>query len=137
VPLSQFLGSFCQFIKSLLPFRTILRGDAMDRLVSEVPESLEHFTRPGCRLSLRVYFERHPVSKKRGRIALTEDDGEQLLFPVCPTASKRCAPLSFLPRSSAAAASPKNDVIFLPVDGTRTYTRDNVYLATNYEWRVP
>ncbi len=23
------------------------------------------------------------------------------------------------------------------VDGTRTYTRDNVYLATNYEWRVP
>jgi hypothetical protein len=23
------------------------------------------------------------------------------------------------------------------VDGTRTYTRDNVYLAANYEWRVP
>lgn len=23
------------------------------------------------------------------------------------------------------------------VDGTRTYTRDNVYLASNYEWRVP
>ena len=23
------------------------------------------------------------------------------------------------------------------VDGTRTYTKDNVYLATNYEWRVP
>ncbi len=23
------------------------------------------------------------------------------------------------------------------VDGTRTYTRENVYLATNYEWRVP
>jgi hypothetical protein len=22
-------------------------------------------------------------------------------------------------------------------DGTRTYTRDNIYLATNYEWRVP
>ena len=23
------------------------------------------------------------------------------------------------------------------VDGTRTYTRDNIYLASNYEWRVP
>jgi hypothetical protein len=23
------------------------------------------------------------------------------------------------------------------VDGTRTYTRDNIYLAANYEWRVP
>lgn len=23
------------------------------------------------------------------------------------------------------------------VDGTRTYSRDNVYLAANYEWRVP
>jgi ABC-type Zn uptake system ZnuABC Zn-binding protein ZnuA len=23
------------------------------------------------------------------------------------------------------------------VDGTRTYTRDNVQLATNYDWRVP
>jgi hypothetical protein len=23
------------------------------------------------------------------------------------------------------------------VDGTRTYSRDNVYLATNYDWRVP
>lgn len=23
------------------------------------------------------------------------------------------------------------------VDGTRTYSRDNVYLGTNYEWRVP
>jgi len=23
------------------------------------------------------------------------------------------------------------------VDGTRTYTRDNVYLGANYEWRVP
>ncbi len=23
------------------------------------------------------------------------------------------------------------------VDGTRTYTRENVYLASNYEWRVP
>ena len=23
------------------------------------------------------------------------------------------------------------------VDGTRTYTRDNVYLSSNYEWRVP
>ena|SRR5512141_1430658 len=23
------------------------------------------------------------------------------------------------------------------VDGTRTYTRDNVYLAANYDWRVP
>ena len=23
------------------------------------------------------------------------------------------------------------------VDGTRTYTRDNVILAANYEWRVP
>jgi hypothetical protein len=23
------------------------------------------------------------------------------------------------------------------VDGTRTYTRDNVYLSTNYDWRVP
>jgi hypothetical protein len=23
------------------------------------------------------------------------------------------------------------------VDGTRTYTRDNVYLASNFEWRVP
>lgn len=23
------------------------------------------------------------------------------------------------------------------VDGTRTYSRDNVYLASNYEWRVP
>jgi uncharacterized lipoprotein YehR (DUF1307 family) len=23
------------------------------------------------------------------------------------------------------------------VDGTRTYTRDNVYLASNYDWRVP
>lgn len=23
------------------------------------------------------------------------------------------------------------------VDGTRTYSRENVYLATNYEWRVP
>jgi hypothetical protein len=23
------------------------------------------------------------------------------------------------------------------VDGTRTYTRDNVYLGSNYEWRVP
>lgn len=23
------------------------------------------------------------------------------------------------------------------VDGTRTYTRDNVYLATSYDWRVP
>jgi hypothetical protein len=23
------------------------------------------------------------------------------------------------------------------VDGTRTYTRENVYLAANYEWRVP
>lgn len=22
-------------------------------------------------------------------------------------------------------------------DGTRTYTRDNVYLAANYDWRVP
>ena len=22
-------------------------------------------------------------------------------------------------------------------DGTRTYTKDNVYLASNYEWRVP
>ena len=23
------------------------------------------------------------------------------------------------------------------VDGTRTYTRDNILLASNYEWRVP
>jgi hypothetical protein len=23
------------------------------------------------------------------------------------------------------------------VDGTRTYTRDNIYLGANYEWRVP
>jgi hypothetical protein len=23
------------------------------------------------------------------------------------------------------------------VDGTRTYSRDNIYLAANYEWRVP
>ena len=23
------------------------------------------------------------------------------------------------------------------VDGTRTYTRPNIYLAANYEWRVP
>ena len=23
------------------------------------------------------------------------------------------------------------------VDGTRTYTRDKIYLASNYEWRVP
>jgi hypothetical protein len=23
------------------------------------------------------------------------------------------------------------------VDGTRTYSRDNVYLGANYEWRVP
>ena len=23
------------------------------------------------------------------------------------------------------------------VDGTRTYTRDNIYLAANYDWRVP
>ena len=23
------------------------------------------------------------------------------------------------------------------VDGTRTYTKDNVYLASNYDWRVP
>jgi len=23
------------------------------------------------------------------------------------------------------------------VDGTRTYTRDNIYLSSNYEWRVP
>jgi ABC-type Zn uptake system ZnuABC Zn-binding protein ZnuA len=23
------------------------------------------------------------------------------------------------------------------VDGTRTYSKDNVYLATNYDWRVP
>lgn len=23
------------------------------------------------------------------------------------------------------------------IDGTRTYTRDNVYLASNFEWRVP
>ena len=23
------------------------------------------------------------------------------------------------------------------VDGTRTYTRDNIYLAANYEWKVP
>jgi hypothetical protein len=23
------------------------------------------------------------------------------------------------------------------VDGTRTYSRDNVYLASNFEWRVP
>lgn len=23
------------------------------------------------------------------------------------------------------------------VDGTRTYTRDNIYLASNYEWRIP
>ena len=23
------------------------------------------------------------------------------------------------------------------VDGTRTYTRDNIYLSANYEWRVP
>lgn len=23
------------------------------------------------------------------------------------------------------------------VDGTRTYTRDNVYLASNFEWKVP
>ena len=23
------------------------------------------------------------------------------------------------------------------VDGTRTYTRPNIYLASNYEWRVP
>ena len=23
------------------------------------------------------------------------------------------------------------------VDGTRTYTRDNIYLASNYNWRVP
>ncbi len=23
------------------------------------------------------------------------------------------------------------------VDGTRTYTRDNVYLASSFEWRVP
>ncbi|MDO8501024.1 MAG: hypothetical protein Q7S20_04185 [Gemmatimonadaceae bacterium] len=23
------------------------------------------------------------------------------------------------------------------VDGTRSYTRDNIYLAANYEWRVP
>jgi len=23
------------------------------------------------------------------------------------------------------------------VDGTRTYTRDNVYLGSSYEWRVP
>ncbi len=23
------------------------------------------------------------------------------------------------------------------VDGTRTYTRDNIVLATNYDWRVP
>jgi hypothetical protein len=23
------------------------------------------------------------------------------------------------------------------VDGTRTYSRDNVYLASNYEWKVP
>lgn len=23
------------------------------------------------------------------------------------------------------------------VDGTRTYTRDNIYLASNYDWRVP
>jgi len=23
------------------------------------------------------------------------------------------------------------------VDGTRTYTRDNIYLGSNYEWRVP
>ncbi|HEX2722971.1 MAG TPA: hypothetical protein VHM24_08635 [Gemmatimonadaceae bacterium] len=23
------------------------------------------------------------------------------------------------------------------VDGTRTYSRDNVYLAANYDWRVP
>lgn len=23
------------------------------------------------------------------------------------------------------------------VDGTRTYTRDNIYLAANYEWRIP
>jgi hypothetical protein len=23
------------------------------------------------------------------------------------------------------------------VDGTRTYSRENVYLASNFEWRVP
>ena len=23
------------------------------------------------------------------------------------------------------------------VDGTRTYTRDNIYLASNYDWRIP
>jgi hypothetical protein len=23
------------------------------------------------------------------------------------------------------------------VDGTRTYSRDNIYLASNYDWRVP
>lgn len=23
------------------------------------------------------------------------------------------------------------------VDGTRSYSRDNIYLASNYEWRVP
>lgn len=23
------------------------------------------------------------------------------------------------------------------VDGTRTYSRDNIYLSANYEWRVP
>jgi ABC-type Zn uptake system ZnuABC Zn-binding protein ZnuA len=23
------------------------------------------------------------------------------------------------------------------VDGTRTYTKDNIYLASNYDWRVP
>src|SRR5215216_2355466 len=23
------------------------------------------------------------------------------------------------------------------VDGTRTYSRDNIYLAANYDWRVP
>jgi len=23
------------------------------------------------------------------------------------------------------------------VDGTRTYTRDSIYLSSNYEWRVP
>ncbi|HEX6573494.1 MAG TPA: hypothetical protein VF042_00870 [Gemmatimonadaceae bacterium] len=23
------------------------------------------------------------------------------------------------------------------VDGTRTYTRDNIYLSANYEWKVP
>ena len=24
-----------------------------------------------------------------------------------------------------------------PVDGTRTYTRDSIYLASNYDWRIP